>query len=181
MITASCYASQPHPAPHEHFLTTLNAMRKYRMGWSSSYSRNRAGVEPDDLLCSRNARLRKALVGRAQWEINQAPPLRDYEQTRREHLFRSMRAVKAGLAILLEKMWNGTAPSRLTVRQLLATTPSLHYSPILVTPPLHDRIHVEISWPILPLAVEVDIIAVGCRIRFVELKPRRKWNGLAEY
>ena len=29
----------------------------------------------DDLLCSRNARLLKALVGRAQWEINQAPSL----------------------------------------------------------------------------------------------------------
>jgi hypothetical protein len=26
-----------------------------------------------DLLCSRNARLKKALVGRAQWEINQPP------------------------------------------------------------------------------------------------------------
>ncbi len=32
-------------------------------------------MEPDDLLCSRNARLQKALVGRAQWEINQAPSL----------------------------------------------------------------------------------------------------------
>ena len=30
---------------------------------------------PDDLLCSRNARPQKALVGRAQWEINQAPSL----------------------------------------------------------------------------------------------------------
>ncbi len=31
------------------------------------------GMEPDDLLCSRNARPPKALVGRAQWKINQAP------------------------------------------------------------------------------------------------------------
>ena len=30
-------------------------------------------MEPDDLLCSRNARPGKALVGRAQWKINQAP------------------------------------------------------------------------------------------------------------
>jgi len=30
---------------------------------------------PDDLRCSRNARLQKALVGRAQWEINQPPSL----------------------------------------------------------------------------------------------------------
>ena len=31
------------------------------------------GMEPDDLLCSRNARPQKALVGRAQWKINQPP------------------------------------------------------------------------------------------------------------
>jgi hypothetical protein len=36
----------------------------------------REGMEPDDLLCSRNARLKKALVGRAQWKINQPPSLR---------------------------------------------------------------------------------------------------------
>ena len=30
-------------------------------------------MEPDDLLCSRNARPPKALVGRAQWKINQPP------------------------------------------------------------------------------------------------------------
>ncbi len=32
-------------------------------------------MEPDNLLCSRNARPQKALVGRAQWKINQAPSL----------------------------------------------------------------------------------------------------------
>jgi hypothetical protein len=32
-------------------------------------------MEPDDLLCSRNARPPKALVGRAQWKINQSPSL----------------------------------------------------------------------------------------------------------
>jgi hypothetical protein len=31
----------------------------------------------DDLLCSRNARLKKALVGRAQWKINQLPSLKE--------------------------------------------------------------------------------------------------------
>jgi hypothetical protein len=31
---------------------------------------------PDDLLCSRNAWPQKALVGRAQWEINQPPSLK---------------------------------------------------------------------------------------------------------
>ena len=33
-------------------------------------------MEPDDLLCSRNARPLKALVGRAQWKINQPPSLK---------------------------------------------------------------------------------------------------------
>ena len=32
------------------------------------------GMEPDDLLCSRNARPQKALVGRAQWKITQPHP-----------------------------------------------------------------------------------------------------------
>ena len=32
-------------------------------------------MEPDDLLCSRNARSRTSLVGRAQWKINQPPSL----------------------------------------------------------------------------------------------------------
>ena len=32
-------------------------------------------MEADDLLCSRNARPEKALVGRAQWKINQPPSL----------------------------------------------------------------------------------------------------------
>jgi len=42
-------------------------------------------MEPDDLLCSRNARLQKALVGRAQWKINQAPSLRENERAWRDH------------------------------------------------------------------------------------------------
>ena len=32
-------------------------------------------MEPDDLLCSRNARSQKSLVGRAQWKIIQPPSL----------------------------------------------------------------------------------------------------------
>jgi len=32
-------------------------------------------MEPDDLLCSRNAHDQNVLVRRAQWEINQAPSL----------------------------------------------------------------------------------------------------------
>ena len=33
-------------------------------------------MEADDLLCSRNARSRTPLVGRAQWKINQPPSLK---------------------------------------------------------------------------------------------------------
>jgi hypothetical protein len=33
-------------------------------------------MEPDVLLCSRNARPQKALVERAQWKINQPPSLK---------------------------------------------------------------------------------------------------------
>jgi hypothetical protein len=43
-------------------------------------------MEPDDLLCSRNARPEKALVGRAQWKINQPPSLRDNKRAWRENL-----------------------------------------------------------------------------------------------
>jgi hypothetical protein len=51
-------------------------------------------MEPDDLLCSRNARSRTPLVGRAQWKINQPPSLRDNERAWREHLIRSTRALE---------------------------------------------------------------------------------------
>jgi hypothetical protein len=42
-------------------------------------------MEPDNLLCSRNARPEKALVGRAQWKINQSPSLRENEQAWKDH------------------------------------------------------------------------------------------------
>ena len=38
--------------------------------------RTEEGMEPDDLLYSRNARPEKALVGRAQWKIIQPPSLK---------------------------------------------------------------------------------------------------------
>ena len=43
------------------------------------------GMEVDDLLCSRNARPQKALVGRAQWKINQPHPPRRNERAWRDH------------------------------------------------------------------------------------------------
>ena len=51
-------------------------------------------MEPDDLRCSRNARPRKALVGRAQWKINQPPSLRENERAWRDHLYSSTRAIE---------------------------------------------------------------------------------------
>jgi hypothetical protein len=51
-------------------------------------------MEPDDLLCSRNARLEKALVGRAQWKINQPPSLKKNERAWKDHLYRSTRAIE---------------------------------------------------------------------------------------
>ena len=44
-------------------------------------------METDDLLCSRNARPQKALVGRAQWKINQ-PPFLERERANLEGAFR---------------------------------------------------------------------------------------------
>jgi beta-hydroxyacyl-ACP dehydratase FabZ len=43
-------------------------------------------MEADDLLCSRNARPQKALVGRAQWKINQPLSLEKHEQAWKDHL-----------------------------------------------------------------------------------------------
>ncbi|MBF8262116.1 MAG: Prepilin-type N-terminal cleavage/methylation protein [candidate division NC10 bacterium] len=57
---------------------------------------------PDDLLCSRNARSRTPLVGRAQWKISQPPSLERNEQAWRDHIYRSMRVVKDSLAAPLE-------------------------------------------------------------------------------
>jgi hypothetical protein len=52
-------------------------------GWDGQPGRPPArgieeGMEADDLLCSRNARSRTPLVGRAQWKINQPPSLKRY-------------------------------------------------------------------------------------------------------
>ena len=74
-------------------------------------------MEPDDLLCSRNASDRNVLVRRAHSRINQATlenemgnwkearsgrsisphPQRRNEQAWREHVYRPMRAVKGSL------------------------------------------------------------------------------------
>ena len=42
-------------------------------------------MEADDLLCSRNARPQKALVGRAQWKLSQPHPWEKYEQAWKDH------------------------------------------------------------------------------------------------
>ena len=51
-------------------------------------------MEPDDLLCSRNARSRTPLVGRAQWKINQLPSL----ERERAGLEGSSLVIRCGLA-----------------------------------------------------------------------------------
>ena len=52
-------------------------------------------MEPVDLPCSRNARSRTPLVGRAQWKINQPPSLKDNERAWKDHLYpRSTAAVE---------------------------------------------------------------------------------------
>jgi hypothetical protein len=52
-------------------------------------------MEPDDLLCSRNARPPKALVGRARWKINQPPSLkRERASLEGAYIFRWTRAVR---------------------------------------------------------------------------------------
>jgi len=57
--------------------------------------KGKEGMEPDDLLCSRNARSRTPLVGRAQWKINQPPSLKDNERAWKDHLYpRSTAAVE---------------------------------------------------------------------------------------
>ena len=52
-----------------------------------SLLQNKGGMEPDDLLCSRNARSKTPLVGRAQWKINQAPSLKKEQASLKEWIF----------------------------------------------------------------------------------------------
>jgi len=56
-------------------------------------------MEPDDLLCSRNARSGTLLVGRAHWKINQPPSLERSEQAWKEHVFRWTRAVEGSSSL----------------------------------------------------------------------------------
>ena len=64
-------------------------------------------MEPDDLLCSRNARPPKALVGRAQWKINQPPSQKRSRASLEGSIVfgcaRSMRAFEDQSGQLLEK------------------------------------------------------------------------------
>ncbi len=57
-------------------------------------------MEPDDLLCSHNARPQKALVGHAQWKIIQSPSLRENERAWREHLDQWSPGTRARLGAL---------------------------------------------------------------------------------
>ena len=50
------------------------------MAYEAVTAQEGEGMEPDDLLCSRNARPQKALVGRAQWKISQPPSLKRQQE-----------------------------------------------------------------------------------------------------
>ena len=72
----------------------------------------RAGGWSIDLLCSRNARPEKALVGRAQWEPKRATlPCREKKTNKLGEIIqiddsRSMRAVKGSLGRSPREMWS---------------------------------------------------------------------------
>ena len=57
--------------------------------------RTEDGMEPDDLLCSHNARSRTPLVGRAQWKLSQPPSL-EREQASLEGAYISLDARNKG-------------------------------------------------------------------------------------
>jgi hypothetical protein len=76
-------------------------------------------MEPDDLLCSRNARSEKTLVGRAQWKINQPPSLRENEQAWKDHLYNWTRAVGDHLARPQGRTWKSGGCSMRAVKGIL--------------------------------------------------------------
>jgi len=84
LISTCAVEDQSAPIPEE-ITSELGRIEKERPG-ALLARRTEEGMEPDDLLCSRNARPQKALVGRAQWKINQPPSLRDNERAWRDHL-----------------------------------------------------------------------------------------------
>jgi hypothetical protein len=72
--------------------------------------RTEDGMEPDALLCSRNARSRTPLVGRAQWKISQPPSLEREQASLEGDTYRSMRAVKSSLGHSSKERHGGGSP-----------------------------------------------------------------------
>jgi hypothetical protein len=68
-------------------LAEVDAPIERMLAQGMGHFKQEEGMEPDDLLCSRNARSRTPLVGRAQWKINQAPSLRENKRAWRDHLY----------------------------------------------------------------------------------------------
>ena len=62
----------------------------------------------DGLLCSRNARPQKALVGRAQWKINQPPSLKRERASLEGTRGRSMRALEGRVDYLMKRKVSGS-------------------------------------------------------------------------
>ena len=65
---------------------------------------------------------------------------------------------------------NGEHSSRMG-RGEPAGASSLEWLPLLAPPSSHDRINVQVIWTVLPLVVEVDVIAVRRWVWPVELQP----------
>ena len=64
-------------------------------------------MEADDLLCSRNARPEKALVGRAQWKIIQPPSLKEITSELGRIIFsRSLRPCWTAILKILPLLWH---------------------------------------------------------------------------
>ena len=60
-------------------------------------------MEPDDLPCSRNVRPGKALVGRAQWKINQPPSLKREQASLEGSLMRAVGSTQAASSCFTRK------------------------------------------------------------------------------
>jgi hypothetical protein len=63
------------------------------------------------------------------------------------------------------------AQHSITERRFCTHSDQQGRSALLAAPASNDCVHVEVIRPILPFAIEVDVVAVGCRIWLLELQP----------
>ena len=70
-------------------------------------ARQQRGDGPVSPLCSRNARPKKALVGRAQWGTHPGHPGQRHEQAWKDHLYSLAAALPAEQRVLARWGWAG--------------------------------------------------------------------------